>query len=117
MYRWTDEKLRNIFHNRQRFQRNKSVGQWIDGLIENVVQPKQTKLMRIQYAWRDLLPEELSEHSRPDSLRGGRLRVKVDSSAHQQELHWILQEDLVKQLRSKCPGITINDIKLVRGRF
>ncbi len=115
MYRWTDEKLKNVFNNRQRARRDRTVSQWLDGLLDNVVRPRQTKLTKVQQAWQELLPPELTSHSCPDSLRLGRLRVLVDSSAHLQELDWLVREDLVGQLKKKCPGVTINEIKLVRG--
>ena len=113
---WTDQKLRRISQARQgRRSQARPVGDFLARYVNQKVVQQQGRLARLQEAWIQLLPVELSEHCRPRSLRAGRLYVEADDASTIFELDQMLKEGLLEQLRESCPRIAISQVKLVRG--
>ena len=70
-------------------------------------------------AWKQLVPENLFEHTRLESLRAGILRVGVDSSAHLYEMNRLLRSGLDQQLMrlAKTTDLRRVQLKLVQPNW
>ena len=112
---WSSEKLQRIREARQVKSSFRSIGNFVENVLERVVNPQQDKLSKLQAAWRELLPEELQAHSRLERLHRGQLQVLVDNAASLYELNLLLGQGLVEHLQKLCPKVPVSRIKLVRG--
>lgn len=112
---WDRHRLKRVLQQRQFAGRTRRLGDTLRGLVQKRILPRQENLSALGRAWGALLPQELQEHSCLDDFRRGRLKVLVDTSAHLYELTLLLQGGLTDQLREQCPGIGLNEVKLVRG--
>jgi predicted nucleic acid-binding Zn ribbon protein len=111
-----DEQLRRAvkWRTAHRAERAVGLGDVLSGLMDNQVTPQQTKVGLITEAWRQLLPSELCLHCRIDDISGGRLKVIADSPSYMYELQ-LLSCELLKELRNRCPGTRIKEIKAAVG--
>ncbi|MCC6680335.1 MAG: DUF721 domain-containing protein [Phycisphaeraceae bacterium] len=62
--------------------------------------------------WDQLVPPELADHARLESLSRGVLRVAVDSSACLYELDRLLRSGLQTQLITRCKGPALRRVLL-----
>ena len=92
------------------------LGELLDKFKPKAISSQNRKIEKLRQTWRELLPAELVSHSYPQNLRRGTLRVMVDDAGAMCELNWVIQEGLLEQLRQCCPGISLSEIKTVRGR-
>ena len=67
--------------------------------------------------WTELLPDEIIEHTRLDSLARSVLTVSVDSSARLYELDRLLRSGLEKQLITAHKGPAFRRVKLIVGQI
>ena len=114
---WGQEKLRRIREARQKKPSFRLLGTFVDNILERLVYPQQEKLSRLQSAWRELLPDELQAHSRPERLHRGQLQVLVDNAASLYEIKLLVDQGLAEQLQRLCPTIKLSRIKIVRGQW
>jgi len=73
------------------------------------------KLMQVDEAWRTVVPSHLAAESRVESLRGGRLTIRVASAATRYVLARNLARTIPDALRAKLPDIRISRIDYVIG--
>ena len=73
------------------------------------------KLMQVDDAWRSVVPPHLSAESRVESLRGGRLTIRVASAATRYVLARNLARTIPDALRAKLPDIRISRIDYIIG--
>jgi len=73
------------------------------------------KLMQVDEAWRAVVPSHLASESRVESLRGGRLTIRVASAATRYVLARNLARTLPTALRAKLPDIRISRIDYIIG--
>lgn len=95
----------------------KRLGADIDKFMRYQVAKRQRRLTEVAQIWRELLPEELLEHTCLEDIRSGRLRVMVDSAAHLAELELLVREGLLEEMRNLYPRIGLTGIKLLRGQW
>jgi predicted nucleic acid-binding Zn ribbon protein len=81
-------------------------------LMDRRIKPRHKRFGPVIELWQQLLPTELSEHSRVDGILGGQLKVLVDSPSHMHELR-LCSSQLLEQLQQYCPQARIKDIKFV----
>jgi hypothetical protein len=62
--------------------------------------------------WAQLVPAELAEHCRLQSLRRSVLRVAVDSSEHLYQLDRLLRQGLADQITRQHPAAGVRRIQL-----
>ena len=111
---WNDQKLEQITKNRREKPSALLLKKLVQSFMKRDVYPRQRKLAFLAQAWQQLLPEELIEHTCLENIRGGRLRVLVDSASCLHELT-LLKENLLTQLYELCPEVALSDIKFIRG--
>ena len=73
------------------------------------------KLMLVDEAWRAIVPPHLAAESRVESLRGGRLTIRVASAATRYVLARNLARTLPDALRAKLPDVRVSKIDYVIG--
>ncbi|MCF7958182.1 MAG: DUF721 domain-containing protein [Phycisphaerae bacterium] len=112
---WDKNQLRTIWENKQIKPRAQKLGITVDRFFRRVVIPRQKRLSALAEVWQALLPQELLEHSCLENYTRGNLRVLVDSPVHYAELHMLVREGLLDQMRAECPNIPLSRIKLARG--
>ena len=93
----------------------KLLGETVDRFMKKVLAPRRKRLGRLAAAWAALLPDDLVAHSCLEGVRGGTLRVLVDSGPELAELDLMVREGLIEQLREMCPSVPLSRIRLVRG--
>ena len=69
------------------------------------------KNARVVDAWRQLLPEQLSDNCKISGISGGVLRVEVEPGPYMHELR-LISAELVEQLERMCGSATIKRIVL-----
>ena len=117
MIYWERSRLQRVGQNRQLPPGAQPLGTSLDGFLRRNVYPRQKKVMELARAWHDLVPAELSEHSCVEDFRGGQMRILVDSSSYIYELHLMVQEGLLDQMRQRCPRLPLAEIKLLSGSW
>jgi predicted nucleic acid-binding Zn ribbon protein len=65
---------------------------------------------RVSLAWPDAVGAALSRRTRPESVRGKTLIVRVDSSAYAHELT-LLKGEILDRLRAALGGPLIDDMR------
>ena len=73
------------------------------------------KLMQVDEAWRSVVPPHLASESRVESLRGGRLTIRVASAATRYVLARNLARTIPDALRARLPDIRISRIDYIIG--
>jgi len=73
------------------------------------------KLMLVDEAWRSVVPPHIAGESRVESLRGGRLTIRVASAATRYVLARNLARTIPDALRAKLPDIRISRIDYIIG--
>ena len=112
---WEKQRLEQVWQSRQVASPGCPLGGPVNTFMKRIVQPRRRRLSLLGRAWIDLLPPELVEHSCLESLRGGRLKILVDSSSHLYELNLLVKEGLLDELRERCPSVPLSEIRLVHG--
>ena len=88
------------------------LGRMLTELMENMIAPQQERFQCLSELWRQVLPAELYEHCRVDSISAGQLKVLVDSPSHMYQLQ-LCSSDILAELKRRCPQYRIKGIKLV----
>ena len=114
MATWDKHTLHRVTKARRSREIARPISDLVGTFIRREVIPRQKRLARLGRAWRELLPEELLEHTCLENLSCGVLRVLVDNAPSLYELNQI-KEELLDQLRQYCPGIAPAEIRFVRG--
>ena len=70
---------------------------------------------RLEEAWSAAIGASGASHTRVGLLRRGVLEIVVDSAVLLQELAHFQKRALLEQLRSRLPGVTINDLRFRAG--
>ena len=86
---WDKAKLKRVCRQRQS-KNNISVQPLqasVDKFMRKVVIPRKKKLSELGLAWRELLPQEIVEHTSLEKFSRGQLYVKVDTAGHLSELN------------------------------
>ena len=112
---WERQRLEQVWQSRQGVSPGRPLGEPVNIFMKRIVQPRRRRLSLLGRAWLDLLPSELVDHSCLESLRGGRLKILVDSSSHLYELDLLVKEGLLDELREVCPTVPRSALKLVHG--
>ncbi|MFC1675870.1 DUF721 domain-containing protein [Planctomycetota bacterium] len=86
-----------------------AIGSLVGDILEKRLLPRQKQFGPIVEMWQQLLPEQLGQHCRLDSVHGGRLKVQVDSPSYLHELQ-ICRDELLKQLQDGCPRARLRGI-------
>ena len=73
------------------------------------------KLAQVDEAWRSVVPPLIAAESRVESLRGGRLTIRVASAATRYVLARNLARTIPDALRARLPGIRISRIDYILG--
>lgn len=76
------------------------------------VEKPMKQLVQLAALWERLVPPELADHTKLESLSRGVLRVAVDSSSRLYELDRLLREGLQHQLISEHKGPAVRRIQL-----
>ncbi|MBC8309377.1 MAG: DUF721 domain-containing protein [Planctomycetes bacterium] len=69
------------------------------------------KLVQMQEAWDELLPEQLSLVAIPVSFKGGILEVVVDGSPTAFKINRLVRSGLLRQLQQRCSG-TLKQVRV-----
>jgi len=109
-----DEQLRSAAGWQTKTRRVKAtrLSEALSELVGVQISPRQARLGRITEFWLQLLPDELCRHSKIVSVRGGQLKVQVDSPSYLYELR-LCQSQLLEELQRRCPQARVKAIKLV----
>lgn len=91
-----------------------SLSKVLEELVDKRFSKRQDKFGKITEVWSEILPSQLEKHCRIASVENGILKVKVDSPVYANELKWAADE-LVRQLKEKCPKARIREIKCTPG--
>jgi len=83
-------------------------------LMDNKIAPQQERFSSAYEIWQQLLPPELSEHCRIDTISNGQLRVLVDSPSYMYQIQ-LCRSDILAGLKSHCPQFRITRLKLSVG--
>ena len=70
---------------------------------------------RLATIWQEIVDQETAVHTRVIGLRGGILRVEVDSAARLQELSSFKKAELLAALKGALPERHIRDIRFIAG--
>ena len=109
-----DEQLRRITDIRRQPRRDSTVrlDETIGRLMRGRLSPRHAKFGPVIEAWEQMLPPELSSHSRLFDIVGGELKIQVDSPAYMHELR-LCSRQLVDELARLCPRARIVSINIV----
>ena len=116
--RWTDisaDQLRQTWQNRQCRRDPVPVGQFVRALLKAKQLDGPNPLNDLRIVWADAVGPELSRHSRPEALRRGTLRVRVDSAVHLAELESLVRAGLAKRIAAAFDQRPIKTIRLRLG--
>lgn len=92
-----DQRLQRLRQLRNRAERDVSMA-FLKDLYKRQIEKPGKQMSRIAETWSGLVPADLVEHTRLESLARGVLRVGVDSSAHLYQLDRLLREGLEHQI-------------------
>ena len=113
-----DERLEAIserWNNSRKKSRTHPLGTGVDAFMKRWVTQRHKRLAQLAEAWRELLPDDMVEHSCFQDLQRGQLTVLVDTAGHLSELNLMVKEGLIEELRDMCPTVSVTRIKLRRG--
>lgn len=80
--------------------------------FQRTVERPYRQLTSVVELWNQLVPLDLVDHTRLDSLKRGILRVRVDSSARLYELDRLLRDGLEQELIRRHKGPALRRIEL-----
>lgn len=112
-----DERLLRVYRFRRPPWEARRLEENVTHFMKRVVEPRRIKLAALAEAWDMLLPKELAEHTCLEDLRGGRLRVLVDSGPHLSELNMLMRAGFLDELIEACPSVRVSRVKLERGQW
>ncbi len=85
---------------------------FLKGQFEREVQRPYKQLSTIAQIWESLVPEDLAQHTKIESLSRGVLLVSVNSSARLYQLDRLLRGGLQRQLITQHRGPAFRRVKL-----
>ncbi|HUT33457.1 MAG TPA: DUF721 domain-containing protein [Planctomycetota bacterium] len=86
------------------------IGDILSGFLDVGGLAGRLKHLEVYSAWEDIVGPEILPHTRVAGLAHYKLYVDVDSAAHLHELRTFHKGGLLKELRSRVPGVLIRDI-------
>lgn len=89
---------------------------FVNDLFKRQIERPHKQVRAVVVLWEQLLPPKLLEHCRLESLRGGVLRVAVDSSERLYELDRRLRGGLEQELIRALPATAVRRIQLRVGK-
>ena len=89
---------------------------FVNDLFKRQIERPHKQVRAVVVLWEQLLPPKLLEHCRLESLRGGVLRVAVDSSERLYELDRCLRGGLEQELIRAMPVTAVRRIQLRVGK-
>ena len=112
---FSTDQLQRVWQNRQSRANPVSVGSLVRTLLKAERLDELSPLANLRGLWADAVGPELSQHSRPEALRRGTLRVVVDSAAHLAELQLLVRAGLAKRIGAEFDQRPIRTIRLRLG--
>lgn len=106
-----DERLRRLREWRNRRTPDLSLG-FLKKQFKRDVERPYKQLGDLIALWQQLVPAELAEHTRLDSLTRGVLHISVDAPVHLYELDQLLRSGLERALITQHKGPAFRRIKL-----
>jgi len=95
----------------------KTLGDAIASYLSKSGIVRQLGASSIQGIWSETVGEEIAGHTRVTSLRGGVLRIEVDSAPWLHDLRSFHQDELLDALRERLKGRTLKEITFRIGEF
>jgi len=95
-------------------ERDRSLGFMAKDFAREVAKPFK-ELEGLAELWAELIPADLAEHTRLESLRRGVLHVVVDSSGINYELDRLLRGGVQRELTRRHKGNALRQVKLRVG--
>ena len=102
---------------RQKRRPAQTLGKIASDFFKKKINKRHKLLQKISYAWGELLPVELQEHSSIEGLSRGMLKVMVDSQVHFAELDMLVRSGLADQILEIEPTLQAFTIRLYRGKW
>ena len=93
-----------------------AIGALVGDILDKQILPSQKQFGPVVEVWQQLLPDELREHCRLDSVRGGRLKVLVDSPSYLHELQ-SCRNELLERLQDGCKSARLSGIDFKIGSW
>jgi hypothetical protein len=90
------------------------LGDAINQIVESYITPRQRKFEVVSGLWKQLLPAELSQHSKIVDISAGQMKVLVSSPIYMYELR-ICSSEVIDEISSLCPQVRIKNIKFAIG--
>ena len=97
--------------------RPRSLREAVEGYMRSSGLARLCRHPKLYLAWRDVVGEDLVEHTRVVALAKGVLEVEVDSSALLHHLAGFQKGQLLRSFREKKPGLFVRDIQFKIGSF
>jgi len=90
------------------------MGELTNGLLARLT-PVHERCDSVSQAWKYVLPPALQAHCRVGSIKGGCLRIDVDTASYMYELQ-LCKAELLKELQRLCPGTGLRRVQIVMGK-
>ncbi len=110
-----DEKLENVWRNRQIRRKARPVGELLD-IAEDLLRGGGEGVERVAllaHMWRSIVPEELADSVRPVAFSKGVIRLVADDSATQFEVQRELGMALVRAAQQEFPQWGVRRMNVV----
>ncbi len=101
--------------NKQRPDRALPLGELVGRLWRAQVGAGARQLGAVRQAWLEVVPDQLRSHSRVARLRGGQLRVAVDSAGTRYLIEAVMHDQLVSSLNATLGRPTVRRIRCELG--
>jgi predicted nucleic acid-binding Zn ribbon protein len=62
--------------------------------------------------WREIVGEEISDHSTPITLYEGKLTIQTSSTAWSTQLR-LMNDELLRKIRQSAPGAVVDDLIII----
>lgn len=90
------------------------LGDTLNQLMEESLEPRHERAEAVTMLWHQLVPAEISRHCKIVDITASQLKVLVDSPSYMYELR-LCSNDIIAELRRRCPQARIKTIKLAIG--
>lgn len=86
------------------------LGNLLKGYIRDRSQETRDGLMHVVEIWKTLADRNITENSKPDSLKNGILTIRILSPAWSQQIIFI-KKSIISEINSKAEAEIVRDIK------
>ena len=87
------------------------VGDVVDRVVQGLGAPAAKAFSTVFSHWAEVVGDQVAAHTRPLSLRGGRLVVAVEEPGWATQLRW-LEADLLRRLEDACGADVVTAIEV-----